>query len=50
MERTDNPEVLAIVPLPSQEERRRREVMPGDGLESSRPPLALDCRRDPIVA
>ena len=27
MERTDNPEVLAVVPLPSAAERRRREVM-----------------------
>ena len=27
MERKDNPEVLAVVPLPSSEERRRQEVM-----------------------
>lgn len=27
MERTDNPEILAVVPLPSAEERKRREIM-----------------------
>lgn len=27
MDRRDNPEVLAVVPLPSAEERRRREIM-----------------------
>lgn len=27
MERTDNPEVLAVVPLPTPQECRRREVM-----------------------
>ena len=27
MERRDNPEVLAVVPLPSPAERRRREIM-----------------------
>jgi hypothetical protein len=27
MNNTDNPEVLAVIPLPSAEERRRREIM-----------------------
>lgn len=27
MENANNPEVLAVVPLPSAEERRRREIM-----------------------
>jgi hypothetical protein len=27
MDRRDNPEVLAVVPLPTAQERRRREIM-----------------------
>jgi hypothetical protein len=27
MDRTDNPEVLAVIPLPTAEVRRRREIM-----------------------
>lgn len=27
MDRRDNPEVLAVVPLPTAEERKRREIM-----------------------
>ncbi len=27
MDNPDNPEILAVVPLPSAEERRRREIM-----------------------
>jgi hypothetical protein len=27
MDKTNNPEILAVVPLPSAEERRRREIM-----------------------
>jgi hypothetical protein len=27
MDRPDNPEVLAVVPLPTAQERRRREIM-----------------------
>jgi hypothetical protein len=57
MEKTDNPEVLAVVPLPSVEERRRREVPAdedcgrtrGDELEKSMTTEMLWHRLDRMV-
>jgi hypothetical protein len=52
MNNRDNPEMLAVVPMPSPEERRRREVMLARlmlvaiDLVLSDEPLGLDAARD----